>query len=169
MENLGAGQQRGAEPPSDHATARTWGALVRRQNRIHMSIAILGGVLVAMGFVLLILQLGDALSYVLVGKGVALTLIGFVGLLMSYTTQDVAQGIRDAIRTDGELTRAVMIDVQNRMLEKLDASIAVQNRMLEKQDRMLEKLDASIAVQNRILEKLDASIAVQNRILEKVS
>ena len=137
---------------------------------------------------------GDiGLAYMLVGEGLAFILIGIVGMVMSLTTQDVAQGIKDAISEDGDKTREVIGGLRGdigglrgdigglrgdigKMLEKQDQMLETQNRLLEKQDQMLE-------TQNRLLEKQDQTgdallkmgetlgrlVVTQNRLLEKLA
>ena len=46
----------------------------------------------------------------MIGEGIAFIIAGFVGLIMSFLTADVASGIKDTIRKDGEMTRKTLTE-----------------------------------------------------------
>ena len=54
------------------------------------------------------IYLGGLRDLPLITEGVAFIAIGAVGLIMSWTTQDIGQGIKDAVREDCELTRKAL-------------------------------------------------------------
>jgi acylphosphatase len=60
-----------------------------------------------------------------------------------------------------------MLEKQDQMLEKQDRMLEKQDQMLEKQDRMLEKQDQMLEKQDRMLEKQDQMLEKQDRMLEK--
>ena len=62
-----------------------------------------------------IIAIGIALLYEYTSEGVAFIISGFVGLVMSFITTDVAQSIKTEIRTDGEKTRTILNDMNGSM------------------------------------------------------
>ena len=170
----GDGGQAGVQGHPPAAQARiTWRAVVRRQNLLHLSIVMAGiGTLLAGVLVAFWLPSDIGLAYMLVGEGLAFILIGIVGIVMSLTTQDVAQGIKDAIREDGDKTREVIGGLRGdigglrgdigRMLEKQDRMLETQNRLLEKQDRMGDALI-------KVGDTLGHLVENQNRLLAKMA
>ena len=135
----------------------------------------------------------------LISEGIALILVGIVGLIMSTTTTDIGQSLMLAVREEGKTTRAVNRKLVKYMVKVLDntvreegrqtrAAIEEIGRQAEERDvRMEKRLDrmssAVEAVSNDIKAVSDDIKAVsddnreffrqmleaQNRILEKVS
>ena len=74
---------------------------VRRQIAIYSIIAGAGISLIAYGMV----RTSDIIL-----QGISFILVGFVGLIMSSTTMDIGQSLKEAIREEGAETRAVIAD-----------------------------------------------------------
>ena len=126
---------------------RARGLAIRRQSILYTFLLGVGSVLI---------YLSGLRDLPLVSEGVAFIAIGAVGLIMSWTTQDIGQGIKDSVHDDGELTRAGLREVTAAIkevgasVEKVGASVeamAKDNReffkkMVELQGTILEKQDA---------------------------
>ena len=78
---------------------RARGLAIRRQSVLYTFLIGLGSVLI---------YLSGLRNLPLITEGAAFIAIGVVGLIMSWTTQDIGQGIKDAVREDGELTRKAL-------------------------------------------------------------
>ena len=89
---------------------------------------------------------------------------------MSLTTTDIGQSLKDAIREEGAETRAVIVDLGERMDARL---AAMDERMEERDKRMEERLERmstsieTISRDNKAFFK--QMLDTQNRILEKMS
>ena len=140
------------EPMGDRPRASARGLAIRRQS-------VLYGILLGVGSVLIYLR-----DLPLVTEGVAFMAIGAVGLIMSWTTQDVSQGIRGAIREDGDRTRARLdsvVEAVDRVGASVDAAAKRQDAAAkESRDffkQMLDRQDAAAKRQDAAAKRQDAA------------
>ena len=142
--------------------------LIRRQNAIH---ATLMGVGIHFG---VRSMLGEPS---LVSEAAAFIMVGGVGLIMSLTSMDIGQSLKEAVREEGDKTRAVLETMGKRMEER-DKRIeerleGIDKRMEERDKRIEESLDRmSTAIETLARESsgiFKHMLETQNRILEKMS
>ena len=127
--------------------------------------------------------------------GIAFILVGGAGLIMSLTSMDIGEGLKDAVREDGAQTRAAITKL-GKLMKKRDKRVvnqlvAMNNRMEERDKRAEERdklvVNQLVAMNNRMEERLERMstaleniskdnqaffkqmLEAQNRILEKVS
>ena len=163
----GAGQADEAEAGGGRPRASARGPAIRRQSVLYTMLLGLGSVLI---------HLSGLRDLPLVTEGVAFIAIGAVGLIMSWTTQDVGQGIRDAIREDGDKTRG-RLDSVVEAVDRVGASV-------EKVGENVEKVAASVdamskdnrdffrqmfEIQKSILDSQKSILERQDIILERGS
>ena len=153
--------------------------LIRRQNAIH---ATLMGAGIHFG---VRSMLGEP---ALVSEAAAFIMVGGVGLIMSLTSMDIGQSLKEAVREEGDKTRAALRDT----FEAMDKRIEERDKRIEERDKRIEErlegLDKRIEERDkRIVESLDRMstaietltressgifkhmLETQNRILEKMS
>ena len=138
--------------------------VIRRQSFLYIF-------LIGLGFVLI--HMSNLRNPQLVTEGVAFIVIGIVGLIMSWTTHDVGQGIRDAVVEDGDKTRDRLDDVVA-AIDRVGASVDAMSKdnkdffrqMLERQDAILERQDAMGESQKAMIERQDAMRESQKAMME---
>ena len=135
--------------------------LIRRQNLVYsilMGIGILFGVRSMLG------------EPALVGEAAAFIMVGGVGLIMSLTTMDIGQSLKEAIREEGDKTRAALSDTFKAMDKRMEER---DKRMEERDKRIEESLGRmSTAIETLTRESSDIfkhMLETQNRILDKMS
>ena len=107
---------------------------------------------------------------------IAFILVGGAGLIMSLTSMDIGEGLKDAVREDGAQTRAAIIELGKLMEERdkriVNQLVAMDKRMEERDKRMEERMDRMITTVESISRDNKAffkqMLEAQNRILEKV-
>ena len=153
-----------------HVRARS--LVIRRQSFLYIF-------LIGLGFVLI--HMNNLRNPQLVTEGVVFIVIGIVGLIMSWTTHDVGQGVRDAVVEDGDKTRdrlddvVAAIDRVGASVEKVGASVDAMSKdnkdffrqMLERQDAILERQDAMGESQKAMIERQDAMRESQKAMIER--
>ena len=155
-----------------HVRARS--LVIRRQSFLYIF-------LIGLGFVLI--HMSNLRNPQLVTEGVAFIVIGIVGLIMSWTTHDVGQGIRDAVVEDGDKTRdrlddvVAAIDRVGASVEKVGASVEKVGASVEKVGASVEKVGASVDAMSKdnkdffrqMLERQDAMAEKQDAMMESQS
>ena len=96
-------------------------SLMRRQNVIFVAMIIVGL------FLTITSQLIDKR---LLSEGIAFIIVGFVGMLMSWTTMDIGASIKEAI-----------YDVGRQNLTALESIAKSQNEMVKSQNEMVKSLN----------------------------
>ena len=146
--------------------------LIRRQNAIH---ATLMGAGIHFG---VRSMLGEP---ALVSEAAAFIMVGGVGLIMSLTSMDIGQSLKEAVREEGDKTRAALRDTfgaMDKRMEERDKRIeerleGLDKRMEERDKRIVESLDRmSTAIETLTRESsgiFKHMLETQNRILEKMS
>ena len=101
--------------------------LVRRQHMIYVTLMGTGAFLIVMS------QIVDTR---MLSEGIAFLIVGFVGMLMSWTTFDIGQSIKEAVLQVGAQNQAALdrLDARN---DKLDELL---NQMIKSNERMEGKL-----------------------------
>ena len=144
FERQGAGQGR-------RPRTRARGLAIRRQSVLYSFLLGVGSILI---------YLSGLKDLPLVTEGVAFIAIGAVGLIMSWTTQDIGQGIKDSVHDDGALTREGLREVTAAVravgvtMEQVGASVeamAKDNREFFR--KMLELQGAILDGQGAIRDK----------------
>ena len=142
----GAGQADEAKAGGGRPRASARGLAIRRQSVLYTMLLGLGSVLI---------YLSGLRDLPLVTEGVAFIAIGAVGLIMSWTTQDVGRGIRDAIREDGDKTRG-RLDSVVEAVDRVGASVEKVGENVEKVGESVEKVGESV-------EKVAASVVAMSK------
>ena len=170
----GAGQADEAEAGGGRPRASARGLAIRRQSVLYTMLLGLGSVLI---------YLSGLRDMPLVTEGVAFMAIGAVGLIVSWTTQDVGQGIRDAIREDGDKTRG-RLDSVVEAVDRVGVSVEKVGENVEKVGENVEKVAASVdamskdnrdffrqmlEIQKSILDSQKSILERQDIILERGS
>ena len=156
-----------AEVQGRRPRIRARGLAIRRQSVLYTFLVGLGAVLI---------HLSGLRDLPLVTEGVAFIAIGAVGLIMSWTTQDIGQGIKDAVREDGELTRKelrIMAEAVREVgagVERVGAGVERVGAGVEAMSKdNREFFRQMLESQNRIQETQSVILKRQNDILDKVS
>jgi len=106
----------------------------------------------------------------LVGEAAAFIMVGGVGLIMSLTSMDIGQSLKEAVREEGDKTRAALRDT----FEAMDKRMEERDKRMEERDKRIEEsLDRmSTAIETLARESsgiFKHMLETQNRILEKMS
>ena len=109
-------------------------SLMRRQNVIFVAMIIVGL------FLTITSQLIDKR---LLSEGIAFIIVGFVGMLMSWTTMDIGASIKEAI-----------YDVGRQNLTVLESIAKSQNEMVKSLNEMVKSLNEMVKSLNEIKEIL---------------
>ena len=142
--------------------------LIRRQNLVYsilMGIGILFGVRSMLG------------EPALVGEAAAFIMVGGVGLIMSLTTMDIGQSLKEAIHEEGDKTRAALSDTfkaMDKRMEERDKRMEERDKRMEERDKRIEESlgRMSTAIETLTRESSDIfkhMLETQNRILDKMS
>ena len=156
--------------------------VIRRQNLIY-------AILLGTGLYFIVtrtLGLADYLSH-----GIAFILVGGAGLIMSLTSMDIGQSLKDAIEKDGVQTRAAIAELGNLMKkrdERMEAQLVAMGERMEERDKRMEERDKRMEERDKRMEEriermsttvesisrdnqafFKQMLETQNRILEKVS
>ena len=106
--------------------------------------------------------------------GIAFITVGVVGFIMSLTTADIGQSLKDAIREEGAETRAVIIDLSERMDarlaamdERMDARLAAMDERMEERDRRMEERDRRMEERLERMSTTVETISKDNRAFFK--
>ena len=163
--------------------ARLRSFAIRRQNIVY-------ALLIAIGVQYLARSAFGSPS--LVSEGAAFIMVGCVGLIMSFTTMDIAGSLKDVAREEGSMTRDIIReegsmtrDIIREGLEGLGKQIGLQidalgRRMEERDKRIEERLGQMSAGIESISSDIKAMsednkaffrqmLEAQNLILKKVS
>ena len=108
---------------------------MRRQNVIFVAMIIVGL------FLTITSQLIDKR---LLSEGIAFIIVGFVGMLMSWTTMDIGASIKEVIYDVGRQNQTV--------LESIAKSL---NEMVKSQDKMVKSQDKMVKSQNEMMKSLN--------------
>ena len=131
---------------------RTRRFLVRRQLAIFVSMIAAGALLVG---------LDDWIDGQATGQGIAFIIVGFVGILMSWTTFDIGAGIKEVVREVGRQNREAldtMAKSQEAMNERIIASL---DSLAKSQDNLAKSQDSA---NKRIMASLDSLAKSQDRM-----
>ena len=122
---------------------RTRRFLVRRQLAIFVSMIAAGALLVG---------LDDWIDGQATGQGIAFIIVGFVGILMSWTTFDIGAGIKEVVREVGRQNKEVVREVGRQNKEALDSMARSQESMNE---RIIASLDSLAKSQDNMAKSQD--------------
>ena len=121
--------------------------IIRRQNLIY-------AILMGTGLYFIVartLGLADYLSH-----GIAFILVGGAGLIMSLTSMDIGEGLKDAVKEDGAQTRAAITEL-GKLMKKRDKRIVNQlvamDKRMEERDKRTEERDKRIVNQLVAMDK----------------
>ena len=90
-----------------------------------------------------------------VGDGIAFIIVGFVGILMSWTTFDIGAGIKEVVREVGRQNKEVVREVGRQNKEALDSLAESQDKISKSQDRLAESQEKIAGILTRIEKKMD--------------
>ncbi len=119
--------QHHTETMNKKTTNKVRTSLVRKQNVIFVAMVAVGLSLTVMS------QLTDSR---LLSEGIAFIIVGFVGMLMSWTTMDVGASIKEAIHDVGRKNLAA--------LESIASSQKEMGKSLKEMDTSLKEMDTSL-------------------------
>ena len=111
-------------------TDRIRTSLTRRQNMIFVAMVVVGS------FLTITSQLTDKR---LLSEGIAFIIVGFVGMLMSWTTMDIGTSIKEAIYDVGKENMNIgtsIIKALQSITESLNEIVKSQNEMAKSQNEM---------------------------------
>ena len=123
--------------------------LIRRQHVIFLSMIAVGASLVATS------QLIDQR---LLSEGIAFIIVGFVGMLMSWTTFDIGTDIKEAIRAvgrDNQKAIESVADTNRRLVESMNNIAKSQDNIAKSQDNIAKSQDNIAKSQDNIARVLD--------------
>ncbi len=128
---------------------KTRNVILRKQNWVYMSMVASGMAMIAAGSIIS--------NNLLLTNGIAFIIVGFVGLVMSWTTMDIGSSLKEAIKSanDKTLTKLDGIEKSLTKLDKLDKLDGIETS-LEGIEKSLTKLDGiaqSLESIKEILEK----------------
>ena len=121
---------------------------MRRQNVIFVAMIIVGL------FLTITSQLIDKR---LLSEGIAFIIVGFVGMLMSWTTMDIGASIKEVIYDVGRQNQTVLESIaksQNEMVKSLNEMVKSQDKMVKSQDKMVKSQNEMMKSLNEIKEIL---------------
>ena len=147
-----------------HMTGSIWGRtrrflvhrtrrfLVRRQLAIFVSMIAAGALLVG---------LDDWIDGQATGQGIAFIIVGFVGILMSWTTFDIGAGIKEVVREVGRQNKEALDSMarsqesmNERIIASLDSLAKSQDNMAKSQDNTNKKIIVSLDSLAKSQEKI---------------
>ena len=106
----------------------------------------------------------------LISEGVALILVGIVGLIMSTTTTDIGQSLMLAVREEGKTTRAVNRKLVKYMVKVLDNTVREEGRQtraaIEEIGRQAEERDARM---EKRLDRMSSAVEAVSNDIKAVS
>ena len=106
----------------------------------------------------------------LISEGVALILVGIVGLIMSTTTTDIGQSLMLAVREEGKTTRAVNRKLVKHMVKVLDNTVREEGRQtraaIEEIGRQAEERDARM---EKRLDRMSSAVEAVSNDIKAVS
>ena len=129
--------------------------LIRRQNAIH---ATLMGTGIHFG---VRSMLGEP---ALVSEAAAFIMVGGVGLIMSLTSMDIGQSLKEAVREEGDKTRAALRDTFEAMDKRMEERDRRIEERLEGVDKRMEERDRRIEER---LEGVDKRMEERDRRIEE--
>ena len=122
---------------------------MRKQQTIFLAMLAVGAGLVAASLLL---------DREMIGQGIAFILVGFAGMLMSWTTFDIGAGIKEAIHEVGRENQKALDSLsesQKKISESVDRMSESQKRMSESVDRMSESQKQISESQERLSKTID--------------
>ena len=132
--------------------------LVRKQQTIFLAMLAVGAGLVAASLLL---------DREMIGQGIAFILVGFAGMLMSWTTFDIGAGIKEAIHEVGRENQKALDSLsesQKQISESVDRMSESVDRMSESVDRMSESQERMSESQKQISESQERMSKTIDRI-----
>ena len=143
---------------------KTRNTILRKQNWMYMSMVISGMAMIVASSIIAMIAAGSIISNnLLLTNGIAFIIVGFVGLVMSWTTMDIGSSLKEAIKSANDKT-LTKLDGMEKSLTKLDKLDGIE-KSLTKLDK-LEGIEKSLTK----LDKLDGiaqSLESIKEILEK--
>ncbi len=118
--------------------------LIRRQQVIFVAMMAVGAFLITMS------QLVDQR---LLSEGIAFFTIGFVGILMSWTTMDIGAGIKEAIHEVGQQNQRAIAE-SNQRFDKTLNRIAESNQRFDKTLNRIAESQKDIAESQKDIAKV---------------
>ena len=118
-------------------------SLVRKQNVIFVAMVAVGSSLTVMS------QLTDSR---LLSEGIAFIIVGFVGMLMSWTTMDIGTSIKEAIYDVGNQNLTALKSIASSQKE-MDKSLNEIKDILDKHTTILDKHTTILDKHTTILDK----------------
>lgn len=125
--------------------------LVRKQQFIFIAMLGVGAALIIAS------QLTNPL---LISNGIAFITIGFVGILMSWTTFDIGSSIKEAVYEVGKQNKEaldMLAQSNERMIQSQERSEKFQERMIQSQERTAETQKKTLELLERILKNTERS------------
>ncbi len=144
--------QHHTETMNKKTTNKVKTSLVRKQNVIFVAMVAVGLSLTVMS------QLTDSR---LLSEGIAFIIVGFVGMLMSWTTMDVGASIKEAIHDVGRQNLAALESIassqkeMDKSLKEIKDILGTHTTILEKHTTILEKHTTILEKHTTILENLE--------------
>ena len=134
--------------------------LVRKQQFIFIAMLGVGAALIIAS------QLTNPL---LISNGIAFITIGFVGILMSWTTFDIGSSIKEAVYEVGKQNKEaldMLAQSNERMIQSQERSEKFQERMIQSQERSEKFQERMIQSQERTAETQKKTLELLERILK---
>ena len=125
--------------------------LVRKQQFIFIAMLGVGAALIIAS------QLTNPL---LISNGIAFITIGFVGILMSWTTFDIGSSIKEAVYEVGKQNKEaldMLAQSNERMIQSQERTEKFQERMIQSQERTAETQKKTLELLERILKNTERS------------
>ena len=135
-------------------------SLMRRQNVIFVAMIIVGL------FLTITSQLIDKR---LLSEGIAFIIVGFVGMLMSWTTMDIGASIKEAIYDVGRQNLTVLESIaksQNEMVKSLNEMVKSLNEMVKSLNEMVKSQNEMVKSQNEMVKSQNEMVKSLNEIKE---
>ena len=134
---------------------------IRRQNVVYALLIVIGVQYLARS------ALG---SPSLVSEGAAFIMVGCVGLIMSFTTMDIAGSLKDVAREEGSMTR----DIIREGLEGLGKQIGLQidalgRRMEERMEERDKRMEKRLGQMSASIESMSSDIKAVSSDIKAVS
>ena len=133
-------------------------ALVRRQHIIFVSMIIVGTSLIIMS------QLVDSR---LLSEGIAFIIVGFVGILMSWTTFDIGRSIKEAIREGDAENQQMLVKIYEanyKMIKLMDRITQSNDNIAKSQDNIAKSQDTTAKSQDTTARLLERILGEQKEI-----
>ncbi len=145
----------------EETTNKVKTSLVRKQNVIFVAMVAVGLSLTVMS------QLTDSR---LLSEGIAFIIVGFVGMLMSWTTMDVGASIKEAIHDVGRKNLAALESIAKSQKE-IASSQKEMGKSLKEMDTSLKEMDTSLkeiaSSQNEIKDILGTHTTILKNLEKK--